>query len=89
MASGTWPRAFCGIARRNGTDDYLHVAARANHPPSGTFYDPDHATATKRLPSLEVHEHWNNPQESKHSRNLGTGEGIELVNVKLRSASRK
>ena len=34
---------------------------------------------TKRLASLGVHEHWNNPQEKKYSRNLGTGEGIELV----------
>ncbi len=64
-----------------GTDDYLHEAAQADNPPSGTFYDPDHATATTRLSSLGVHEHWNNPQERKYSRNLGTGEGIELVAV--------
>ena len=25
-----------------GVDDYLHEAALANNPPSGTFYDPDH-----------------------------------------------
>jgi gluconolactonase len=62
-----------------GTDDYLHEAALANNPPSGTFYDPDHASATTRLPSLGAHEHWNNPQEKKYSRNLGTGNGIELV----------
>ena len=70
-------------------DDYLHEAALANDPPSETFYDPDHATATERLPSLGVHEHWNNAQERKYSRNLGTGEGIELVSVKMGSASRK
>jgi hypothetical protein len=74
---------------RKGADDYLHEAARAEDPPSGTFYDPNHATPTKRLPSLGVHEHWNNPQEKKYSRNLGTGEGIELVNVDLASSSRK
>ena len=62
-----------------GADDYLHEAALANNPPSGTFYDPDHATATVRLASLGVHEHWNNPQQKKYSRNLGTGKGIELV----------
>ncbi|UCC96990.1 MAG: SMP-30/gluconolactonase/LRE family protein [Phycisphaerales bacterium] len=64
-----------------GTDDYLHEAALANNPPSGTFYDPDHASSTVRLASLGVHEHWNNPQEKKYSRNLGTGNGIELVAV--------
>jgi len=64
-----------------GTDDYLHEAALANDPPSGTFYDPDHATATTRLASLGAHEHWNNPQEKKYSRNLGKNEGIELMKV--------
>ena len=67
--------------RRPGVDDYLHEAALADNPPSGTFYDPDHATPVKRLASLGVHEHWNNPQEKKYSRNLGTGNGIELVTV--------
>ncbi len=67
--------------RKPGADDYLREAALAHDPPSGTFYDPDHATPTKRLPSLGVHEHWNNAQERKYSRNLGKGEGIELVPV--------
>jgi gluconolactonase len=73
--------------RKVGVDDYLHEAALANNPPSGTFYDPDHAGDVKRLASLGVHEHWNNPQEKKYSRNLGTGNGIELVEVT--SASRE
>jgi len=64
-----------------GTDDYLHEAALADNPPSGTFYDPDHATPTKRLASLGVHEHWNNTQDRQYSRNLGKKEGIELVKV--------
>jgi gluconolactonase len=64
-----------------GTDDYLHEAALADNPPSGTFYDPDHATATKRLASLGVHEHWNNAKDRQYSRNLGKNEGIELVKV--------
>lgn len=67
--------------RRSGADDYLHEAARANNPPSGTFYDPDHATNTTRLPSLGVHEHWNNAQDRQYSRNLGRKDGIELVGV--------
>jgi hypothetical protein len=75
--------------RKGGVDDYLHEAALANDPPSGAFYDPDHASPTKRLPSLGVHEHWNNPQEKKYSRNLGSDKGIELVQVKLGSGGGK
>lgn len=67
--------------RQGGVDDYLREAALAADPPSGTFYDPNHATATARLASLGVHEHWNNPQEKKYSRNLGLAPGIELVAV--------
>ncbi|MHC4539727.1 MAG: SMP-30/gluconolactonase/LRE family protein, partial [Planctomycetota bacterium] len=65
--------------RKVGVDDFLHEAAQADNPPSGTFYDPDHAGNKKRSASLGVHEHWNNSQEKKYSRNLGTGNGIELV----------
>jgi hypothetical protein len=76
-----WP----DIAGRSGVDDYLHEAALAHDPPSGTFYDPNHQAPTQRLASLGVHEHWNNPQERKYSRNLGSGEGIELVSARLGS----
>ena len=69
--------------RRRGVDDYLHEAALAENPPSGTFYDPDHPLPVKRLRSLGVHEHWNNPTDKQYSRNLGTGKGIELVAVDL------
>lgn len=69
--------------RKAGVDDYLHESALANEPPSGTFYDPDHATPVKRLGSLGVHEHWNNPKDKQYSRNLGSGKGIELVPVEL------
>lgn len=54
----------------------LHEAALADNPPSGTQYRPDGV----KVSSLGVHEHWNNPVEKKYSRNLGTGEGIELFN---------
>jgi hypothetical protein len=67
--------------RQGGVDDYLHEAALANDPPSGTFYDPNHARAEQRLPSLGVHEHWNNPTDKQYSRNRGTGKGIELIPV--------
>jgi hypothetical protein len=67
--------------RRSGADDYLHEAALADNPPSGTFYDPQHTTNSSRLASQGVHEHWNNLQDKQYSRNLGKGEGIELVRV--------
>jgi len=67
--------------RQPGVDDYLQEAALAADPPSGTFYDPDHASPVRRLPSQGVHEHWNNAEEKKYSRNLGTGDGIELIAV--------
>jgi hypothetical protein len=69
--------------RMSGVDDYLNEAAQAERPPSGTFYDPDHAASVTRPPSLGVHEHWNSAEEKKYSRNLGLGKGIELVPVTL------
>lgn len=60
-----------------GAEDYLHEAAQADAPPSGSFYDP--TGLGTGLPSLGVHEHWNNPIDKQYSRNLGTGDGIELV----------
>jgi len=65
----------------SGGDDYLHEAALANNPPSGTFYDPDHSSDVTRLSSLGVHEHWNNPTDKQYSRNLGIGDGIELIHI--------
>jgi parallel beta-helix repeat protein len=64
-------------------DNYLHEAALANDPCSGTFYDPDHSGNVTRLPSLGAHEHWNNAVDKQYSRNLGTGDGIELVQATL------
>ena len=52
----------------------------ANNPPSGTFYSPNGDSV--RLQSLGVHEHWNNSTDKEYSRNLGTGNGIELVKLK-------
>ncbi|MBN2802043.1 MAG: DUF362 domain-containing protein [Deltaproteobacteria bacterium] len=59
-------------------DQYLHEAALADDPPSGVVYDPDNNGGAK---SLGVHEHWNNPDDRQYSRNLGIGDGIELVYV--------
>ncbi len=77
-----WPNVIAGSqgvtsARGEGPQDHLHEAAQANSPPSGTFYDP--GKTGSRLPSLGVHEHWNNATDKQYSRNLGTGAGIELV----------
>jgi uncharacterized protein (DUF362 family) len=61
---------------RGNADNYLHEAAQAARPPSGTVYNPD---SSGSLTSLGVHEHWNNPTARKYSRNLGRKEGIELI----------
>ena len=63
----------------NGVDDYLHQAADSVNWPAGIVYDPD--GSGKPIPSLGVHEHWNNPLSKQYSRNLGIGKGIELVSI--------
>jgi hypothetical protein len=93
--SGNWPSSLIlsqdGVANESvgwdfinaewgvpaGCDNTLHEAATANAPGSGTTYAPNGDGL--KLPSLGVHEHWNNPVDKKYSRNLGTGNGIELV----------
>jgi hypothetical protein len=62
-----------------GVDDYMHQAADTANWPKGIKYDPDNSG--KPIPVLGVHEHWNNPVDKQYSRNLGTGNGIELVSV--------
>ncbi len=61
----------------DGADDYLHEAALAGNPPSGTFYDPNNDGIG--LASLGTHEHWNNSYYKQYSRNLDVGDGIELT----------
>jgi hypothetical protein len=66
-----------GYPQMWGTEDYLHEAALANNPPSGTKYDPNHDGGLTH--SLGVHEHWNDPNNKQYSRNLDpNGTGIEL-----------
>jgi hypothetical protein len=62
---------------QGSADNYLHEAAQAASPPSGTVYDPN--GTGRPLASLGVHEHWNNAEDRKYSRNLGRHEGIELI----------
>ena len=59
----------------------MHEAATANNPLSGTFYDPNNSGDVTRLASQGVHEHWNNPTDMLYSRNLGIGDGIELIYI--------
>jgi hypothetical protein len=60
-----------------GADDYIGQAASSTEWPAGITYDPD-GDGTP-IGSLGTHEHWNNPVDKQYSRNLGTGDGIELV----------
>ncbi|MCX6922173.1 MAG: DUF362 domain-containing protein [Verrucomicrobia bacterium] len=72
-------RSATGSGVANGAtnaDNFLHEAAQADQPPSGTIYKPDGF----RLASLGVHEHWNNATAKQYSRNLDTNAiGIELL----------
>jgi hypothetical protein len=61
-----------------GVDDYLHQAADPANWPAGLVYNPD---GEGPFESLGVHEHWNDPVNKQYSRNLGTGEGIELIKI--------
>jgi hypothetical protein len=80
-----WPDAVRRPDGGNGlegsAEDYLHEAALAEDPPSGTVYDPE--ADGVRLASLGVHEHWNNPVDKQYSRNLGGSAGIELVSRRV------
>lgn len=69
----------CAGTVKGTVDNYLHEAALADHPPSGTLYDPER-DGTK-LTSLGVHEHWNNATDKQYSRNLGMGNGLELISA--------
>ena len=62
-----------------GVDDHLHQAADSANWPSGVRYDPENDGAV--IGSLGVHEHWNNANVMEYSRNLHTGNGIELVKL--------
>lgn len=62
-----------------GVDDHLHQAADSRNWPEGIVYDPDNSG--KSLPSLGVHEHWNDPLMKQYSGNLGFKNGITLVSI--------
>lgn len=60
-------------------DDHLHQAADKANWPKDLVYDPEGDGS--EIKSLGVHEHWNNPTDKQYSKNLGTGQGIELVKI--------
>ena len=65
------------------SDYAMEEMALANNPPSGAVYDPERDGTV--LKSLGVTEHWNNSIDKKYSRNLNSGEGIELIYKKVRN----
>lgn len=64
-----------------GTDDFLYQAADPANWASGITYDPEEDGTS--VGSLGCYEHWNNPTDKQYTRNLGTGNGIELLKVNL------
>jgi hypothetical protein len=59
-----------------GVDDFLHQAADPANWPAGIEYDPENDGSI--LGSMGTHEHWNNASDKEYTRNMGTGNGIEL-----------
>jgi len=73
------PGSGLTYVQMEGTDDYLEQAADSDNWPDDIVYDPE-GDGTP-LPSLGVHEHWNNGIDRQYSRNLGGDYGIELMKV--------
>jgi hypothetical protein len=69
------------VIQMEGVCDYLRQAADSTNWPEGIKYDPEEDGTT--IGSLGVHEHWNNPDSMQYSRNLHTGDGIELIKVSV------
>ncbi|MBI5474124.1 MAG: DUF362 domain-containing protein, partial [Ignavibacteriae bacterium] len=68
-----------------GTDDYLHQAADTTRWATGIRYDPENDGTV--LGSLGVHEHWNSGALKQYTRNLGIGNGIELIKLNTTAVS--
>jgi len=74
------------ILVRDNADDFMNEMAMPENAPSGTKYIQD----GKPVKSLGVHEHWDNDNTMRYSRNLDpkNGKGIELVYIPLGSAAK-
>jgi hypothetical protein len=70
-------KASYPINLKNEIADYLLQCASADYWPEDISYDPEGDGSV--LESLGVFEHWNNPTDKQYSRNLETGDGIELI----------
>jgi uncharacterized protein (DUF362 family) len=70
-------KATFPVSLKNEIADYLLQCASHDYWPDDIKYDPEGDGTV--LESLGVFEHWNNASDRKYSRNLGTGEGIELI----------
>jgi hypothetical protein len=71
--------SYESIPNVNGVDDYLHQAADKSNWPEGITYDPDNSGTP--IPSLGIHEHWDDAGRKQYSRNLGKPYGIELISI--------
>ncbi|MBK8946146.1 MAG: DUF362 domain-containing protein [Ignavibacteriae bacterium] len=67
------------VIQMEGVSDYLRQAADSSNWPEGIKYDPENDGTI--LGSLGAHEHWNNSIDKQYSKNLGIGNGIELVKI--------
>lgn len=81
----TTQRGLATYPQMDGVDDYLHQAASTTNWPSGIEYDPENDGTV--ISSLGVHEHWNNPIDKQYTKNLDTGNGIELFKIDTQSLS--
>ncbi|MGE5796105.1 MAG: T9SS type A sorting domain-containing protein [Ignavibacteria bacterium] len=70
--AGTYPQ-------KPAADDYLHQASDSALWAEDIKYDPNNDG--NYFASLGTHEHWNNETDKQYSRNLGTGDGIELLKI--------
>jgi hypothetical protein len=73
--------ASCGFPwiTMKGICEHLQQAADPTSWPAGITYSPNNDGIP--LKSLGVYEHWNNATDQQYSRNLGTGNGIELIKL--------
>ncbi|MBN2521066.1 MAG: DUF362 domain-containing protein [Bacteroidales bacterium] len=61
--------------------DYLQQCASSDYWPDDITYDPENDGTP--LESLGVLEHWDNSTSRQYSRNMGSGNGIELIYLNL------
>jgi hypothetical protein len=62
-----------------GICEHLQQAADPTSWPAGITYSPNHDGIP--MQSLGAYEHWNNVTDQQYSRNLGSGNGIELIKL--------